>query len=218
VINNSTGGGTNGDMIKVTPEGGAEIDFEERLKGAMAGAEMCTLDCQTIVCSFDGQEILMNTSPKRSARLAQLLRDEGIKPEWEVYSLDHMLQDMSRLIEAGMDDPPHVVNLVLGADRGFQGALPYTPKILQLLVEHLPKAAVWFVSGIGPAQLPATTHAILLGGHVRVGLEDNFYYARGRLTTNEALVERAVRIIRELGCEPATPAEARAMMGLGDAA
>ena len=70
------------------------------------------------------------------------------------------------------------------------------------------------MSAIGPAQLPATTMAVLMGGHIRVGLEDNNYYARGQLATNEQLVKRAVRIIRELGAEPATPAEARGMLGL----
>jgi 3-keto-5-aminohexanoate cleavage enzyme len=214
VINNSTGGGTNGDMIRSIGGGYDEIVFEERVKGAEAGAEMCTLDAQTIICSFEDREILMNTSPRRSKELARLFQEKRIKPEWEVYSLEHMLQDMSLLIEAGYDTPPYVVNMVLGAHRGFQGALPYTPKILQIMVDFLPQKSVFFVSAIGAAQLPATTHAILLGGHIRVGLEDNFYYARGRLATNEDLVERAVRIIRELGHEPATATEAREIMGL----
>jgi uncharacterized protein (DUF849 family) len=70
------------------------------------------------------------------------------------------------------------------------------------------------VSGIGKAQFPATTHAVLAGGHVRVGLEDNIYLAPGELATNEQLVAKMVRIIRELGYEPATPTEARDMLGL----
>jgi uncharacterized protein (DUF849 family) len=82
------------------------------------------------------------------------------------------------------------------------------------MVDHLPKDSIFCVSGISTAQLPATTHAILLGGHVRVGLEDNNYYSRGRLATNEELVARTVRIIRELGAEPATATEAREMLGL----
>jgi 3-keto-5-aminohexanoate cleavage enzyme len=214
VINNSTGGGTNGDMIRPLQPGFDEISFEERIKGAGAGAEICTLDPQTIICSFDDREILMNTSPKRAEYLAKLFREKGIKPEWEVYSLDHILQDTARLIAAGYDDAPHIINIVLGADRGFQGALPYTPKILQLLVEHLPTNSIFFVAAIGTAQLPATTHAVLLGGHFRVGLEDNFYYSRGRLACNEELVARSVSIVRALGHEPATPTEARALMGL----
>jgi len=97
---------------------------------------------------------------------------------------------------------------------GFQGGYPYTPKILQMMVDHLPKDSIFCVSAIGPGQLPATTHALLLGGHIRVGLEDNNYYSRGRLARNEELVARAVRIIRELGAEPATAVEARDMLKL----
>ena len=121
---------------------------------------------------------------------------------------------MTRLIEAGYDRAPHYVNIVLNGHHGFQGTLLYTPKILQMLVEALPENCVFNVSAIGTAQLPATTHALILGGHVRVGLEDNIYYAKGELATNEQLVERTVRIIRELGHEPATPSEAREMLGL----
>jgi uncharacterized protein (DUF849 family) len=213
VLNNSTGGGINGDMVK--PIGGFwEIDFEERIKGLEAGAEMCTMDAQTFFASFGGKEIVMHTPPSRCRRLAELMIERGIKPEWEVFSLEHILQDMSTLIAAGMDESPYFCNIVLGCERGFQGALPYTPRILQTMVDHLPKDSIFCVSAIGPAQLPATTHALLLGGHVRVGLEDNLHFAAGQLATNVALVERTVRIIRELGMEPATPAEARQMMGL----
>ena len=118
------------------------------------------------------------------------------------------------LTAEGLDTRPYYCNIVLGGQRGFQGALPYTPKILQLLVEHLPDGTIWGVSGIGPTQLPATTHGLILGGHMRVGLEDNLYYSRGVLATNLQLVERAVRIITELGYEIATPAEAREILGL----
>jgi uncharacterized protein (DUF849 family) len=214
IINNSTGGGTNGDMTAPLGDDLEEILFEERLRGLEADPEMATFDCETMLTLFGGREILLNTSPSRCDVLAGRMRDKGIKPEWEVMNPAHVLQDFTRLVAAGFDEPPYYVNIVLGTDRGFQGALPYTPKILQFMVELLPPEAIFNVSAIGPAQLPATTHALVLGGHIRVGLEDNNYYARGELATNEALVARSVRIIRELGMEPATPAEARAMMGL----
>jgi uncharacterized protein (DUF849 family) len=214
IINNSTGGGTNGDMTAPLGDDLEEILFEERLRGLEADPEMATFDCETMLTLFGGREILLNTSPSRCDVLAGRMRDKGIKPEWEVMNPAHVLQDFTRLVAAGFDEPPYYVNIVLGTDRGFQGALPYTPKILQFIVELLPPEAIFNVSAIGPAQLPATTHALVLGGHIRVGLEDNNYYARGELATNEALVARSVRIIRELGMEPATPAEARAMMGL----
>ena len=215
VLNNSTGGGINGDMVHQLNNGLWEINFDERVKGMEApGAEMCTLDAQTICASFGGKEILVPTTPKRTRQLATMMRERGIKPEWEVFSLEDIVQDVNELITAGLDEPPYFVNIVLGCHRGFQGALPYTPKILQLMVDHLPKDCVFNVSAIGNAQLPATTQSLLLGGHVRVGLEDNLYYEQGQLATNIQLVERMVRIVRELGGEPATPAEARQIMGL----
>lgn len=214
VLNNSTGGGINGDMIHQLNNGLWEINFEERVKGMEApGAEMCTLDAQTICASFGGKEILVPTTPKRTRQLAEMMRARGIKPEWEVFSLEDILQDVNRAIDLGLDEPPYFINIVLGVN-AFQGALPYTPKILQMMVDHLPKDSIFNVSAIGTAQLPATTQALLLGGHVRVGLEDNLYYEQGELATNVQLVERMVRIVRELGFEPATPSEARDMMGL----
>ena len=92
--------------------------------------------------------------------------------------------------------------------------MPYGHDILASMIRLLPPQSIFCVSAIGPAQLPATTQAILLGGHVRVGLEDNNYFARGQLATNEQLVARTVRIIKELNMEVASPAEAREMLGL----
>ena len=214
IINNSTGGGINGDMVRQMPNGYHEIVWEERLKGMEAGAEMCTLDPTTINATFEGREILMNTSPSRCRFLAAEMQKKGIKPEWEVFSPTHLLQDVKSCLEAGLDSKPYFVNFVLNADKGFQGAMPYTPKVLQQMVDLMPDGAIFNVSAIGIAQLNAAVQSLLLGGHVRVGLEDNMYYSRGRLANNVELVERIVRIVREFGMEPATPAEARTIMGL----
>ena len=214
VINNSTGGGINGDMVRQAENGYWEILWEERLKGIEAGAEMCTLDPTTIVARFEGKEILMNTSPSRCRELAERMKEKGIKPEWEVFSPTHLLQDVLTNIKAGLDKPPYFINFVLGADRGFQGAMPYTPRILQQMVDLMPEGAVFNVSAIGVSQLNAGIQSLLLGGHVRVGLEDNLYYGPGKLATNVEQVERIVRIIRDMGMEPATPQEAREIMGL----
>ncbi len=214
VINNSTGGGVHGDMIAEGPNGYPEFIWEERLKGMEAGAEMCTLDATTIIASFGGKELLMHTSPLRSRQLAQMMQQRGIKPEWEVFSHSHIVQDVTELTAAGFDKPPYFVNIVLGTHKAFQNAMPYTPRVLQSMVDLLPAQSIFCVSGIGPAQLPSLANSILLGGHARTGLEDNLYYDRGELATNIQLTERAVRIIRELGYEPATPTEAREMIGL----
>lgn len=215
VINNSTGGGIHGDLPIQLNDDLWELDWNERVKGIEGvGCEMATLDSHTITATFEGREHLVTTTPKRSRWLAEEMAKRGIKPEWEVFNLGHILSDFRTLVAEGLDAAPYYCNIVLGGHRAFQSGLPYTPKILQMLVEHLPEGTVWGVSGIGPTQLPATTHGLLLGGHVRVGLEDNLYYSHGRLATNLELVERAVRIITELGHELATPAEARDMLGL----
>lgn len=214
IINNSTGGGSSGDMLIARPDGLYESSFEERLKGCDAGAEMATFDGMTFVDVHGGKEILVVTPPSRCETLVQKMVEKGIKPEWEVFSPTHILQDVRRLIDKGYDKPPYYINMVLGADKGFQGAMPYSPEILKAMVDALPPQSIWCVSAIGAAQLEATTQAMLLGGHVRVGLEDNHYYRKGELATNEQLVARTVRIAKELGLEIATPDEARAMLGL----
>lgn len=215
ILNNSTGGGVDGDMVhRIGDSEYWEISWAERLRGMEGeGVEMCTLDAQTLVASFANKEILVPTMPSRIRQLARMMKDRGIKPEWEIFGLSDLVQDVSRMIDEGLDEAPHFINIVLGA-RAFQGGLPYTPRILQMMVDHLPPNAVFNVSAIGPAQLPTALNSLLLGGHVRVGLEDNLYYAQGQLATNVQLVERLVRIVREMGYEPATPSEAREIMGL----
>lgn len=215
VLNNSTGGGINGDMVRDLRPGLQEMIFEERLKGAEAThCEMVTFDAFTCLTGFSGHHMLMMTDIDRCRIMAEHFKKKNVKPEWEVFTVAHILQHVKTLIDAGFDKPPYYVNMVLNAHVGFEGVNPYTPKILQNMVDHLPKDSIFCVSAIGQAQLPATTNAILLGGHVRVGLEDNNYYERGKLATNEMLVARTVRIIRELGMEVASPAEAREILGL----
>ena len=142
-----------------------------------------------------------------------MMKERGIKPEWECFNLSHMLDPIT-LIKEGLDEPPYIFNFVLGANKGFQGAMPFTPKVLTAMVDELPKGSIFTVSGIGPSQVPAAMGALLCGGHVRVGLEDNLYYSRGKLATNVQLVERLVRQVRDMGLEPATPSEAREMLGI----
>lgn len=215
VLNNSTGGGVDGDMVRELPNGLWEIQFEERLKGMEGeGVEMCTLDAQTVIASFKEKEILVATSPSWIRRMGQMMKERGIKPEWEVFSLHDVVQNVpDALAEEGLGDARPFVNIVIGA-RAFQGGLPYTPRLLQTMVDNLPRGSVFNVSAIGPAQLPASMNSLLLGGHVRVGLEDNLYLEHGVLATNVQLVERLVRLVREMGYEPATPGEAREIIGL----
>ncbi|MCW2349408.1 MULTISPECIES: 3-keto-5-aminohexanoate cleavage protein [Sphingobium] len=214
ILNNSTGGGNSGDMLIERPDGMFENSFEERLKGTEGGAEMCTFDGVTVVDTISGKDVLVITPPSRCETLVKAMVDKGIKPEWEVFSPDHILQDVTRLIQKGYDKPPYYINIVLGGEKGFQGAMPYSTDILDFMVKCLPPQSIWCISGIGPAQLPATTQALLLGGHVRVGLEDNHYYSRGVKATNLQLIERQVRIMNEMGIEPMSAAESRELLGL----
>ena len=215
ILNNSTGGGNSGDMLIERADGLWESDFNERLKGCDGGAEMCTFDGVTVVDTVNpNREVVVITTPTRCETLVKSILEKGAKPEWEVFSPEHILQDVTRLIRAGYDKPPYYINLVLGGEKGFQGAMPYTPEVLDFMVKQLPPQSIWCISGIGPAQLPATTQALLMGGHVRVGLEDNHYIAQGQKTNNLALVERQIRILRELGHEPMSAGEARDLLGL----
>ena len=215
ILNNSTGGGNSGDMLLERTDGLWESNFEERLKGCDGGAEMCTFDGVTVVDTVGyPKEVVVITPPSRCETLVKRILEKGAKPEWEVFSPEHILQDVTRLIQKGYDKPPYYINLVLGGEKGFQGAMPYSMEILTFMVKCLPPQSIWCVSGIGPAQLPATTQAILMGGHVRVGLEDNHYFAAGQKTDNLTLVERQVRILRELGHEPMSAGEARDVLGL----
>ncbi|MBG6116391.1 MULTISPECIES: 3-keto-5-aminohexanoate cleavage protein [unclassified Sphingobium] len=214
ITNNSTGGGVDGDIMVERPDGLWEANFEERIKGLDAGAEMATFDGFTVCATFNGRDMLVPTSPSQCDRMAEIFTERQIKPEWEVFNPAHIMQDMTRLIAKGFDKPPYYVNIVLGVDRGFQGAMPYSNDILSQMVKLLPPQAIWCVSAVGNAQVPATTQALLLGGHVRVGLEDNLMYSKGVHATNEMQVERQIRIMSELGMEPASPGEAREMIGL----
>ncbi|MGC0366281.1 3-keto-5-aminohexanoate cleavage enzyme [Rhodococcus sp. 27YEA15] len=212
VLNNSTGGGVNGDMVRTRSDGTRVVDWDARLQGLHGGADTCTLDAITAYVSSPVGEILMDTPPSRAAELAEAMRDLGIKPEWEAFSPSHLLQEI-RDLTAGTPGP-HLVNMVLGLDRTFQNAMPYSPRILQEMIDYLPENSVFSVSISGPDQLRGLTHALVLGGHVRVGIEDYPYLENGEPAENVRLVENIVSIIEKLGLQPATSEEARQILGL----
>jgi 3-keto-5-aminohexanoate cleavage enzyme len=139
------------------------------------------------------------------------MKKRGIKPELETYHPGGawVIRD---LITHGLLEKPYWIQTVMG----YQTSSFATVQHVLDLLRDFPDDTVWLCSGIGAFQLPMTTLALILGGHVRVGLEDNVYYARGHLArSNAQLVERAARLARELGREVATPAQARQMLGLG---
>jgi 3-keto-5-aminohexanoate cleavage enzyme len=211
VVNNSTGGGLTGDMVRNTDDGPV-VDRAQRLAGAGAGADTCTLDTITAYVDGPSGEVLMGTPPAFARELGRAFRAAGAKPEWEVFNPAHLLVDMPALID--LDTAPHIVNLVLNQHTTFQNALPYTPDVLRGLVALLPQGAVFSATVCGPDPLPGLVDALALGGHVRVGLEDSPFDPDGRPSTNLEQVERIVAIVREHGGEPATPAQARELLGL----
>ena len=150
-------------------------------------------------------------APETITGLAIRMRDRAIVPEWEVFDLG-MLDYAAYLRGRGLLGDPVYVNLLLGS----LGTLAATPANLALLVERLPPGATWAATGIGRFQAAVHRWAIAIGGHVRVGLEDNLWWddERTELATNPQLVERVVAIGRAMGREPATPDEVRARLGI----
>lgn len=141
--------------------------------------------------------------------LAAKMYANNIKPEIEAFDLG-MIDNAALLLKEGVLKEPLQFNLVMNV----RGSVKGTPRNLLHMIESLPEGSTFTVSGIGYSQIPMLTMSILLGGHTRTGLEDTILYDRGLLATNQMLVERVVRIAKELGREIATPDEARKTLGI----
>ena len=181
---------------------GVALTFEGDLK-----PDMASLTCGSM--NFPDQASV--NAPQTIVELARRMKDWGIKPEVEVFE-PGMINYARHLIRKNLLDEPIYVNILLGN----LGTSPATAVSLSHMLNLLPEGSVWSVAGIGRYQLTANALALAMGGHVRVGLEDNPYYDWGERTpaTNRMLVERVVRIAGELGRPPATPQQAREMIGL----
>lgn len=168
--------------------------------------DICSLDVATM--NF-GEHAFVNV-PGDLRQMAKRIVDAGVKPELEVFDLGHIRLARQLLDDGSLPRPPFF-QLCLGVPWGA----PAEARVMELMRDMLPDDAVWSAFGIGPRQFPMVAESVRLGGQVRVGLEDNLYMERGVLAeSNAALVERAVKIVREEGAEPATPAEAREILGL----
>ena len=179
---------------------------EERLDPIKLKPEMASLTAGTI--NF-GDGVFYNP-PEVLTEFAASMKENGIKPELEIFDAG-MVANALRLQKKGFINPPLHFDLVLGVP----GALPASLKNLMFLVDSLPREATWSVAGIGRHQLPMAVCAMMLGGHVRVGLEDNIFYRKGELSEgNVPLVERVVRLAEEFEREIASPDETRSMLGL----
>ncbi len=170
--------------------------------------EICTLDCGTLNFG-DGQSIMVQT-PTQLRQQAALIKSYGVKPEMEIFDSGN-LWFANQLVKEGLIAGAPLYQLCLGIPWGA----PYNTETMAYQKSQLPEGAIWASFGIGRNQMPAVAQAVLLGGHVRVGLEDNLYLEKGVLATNGALVEKAVKLIEMLGTKVATPDEGRAILGLG---
>jgi len=201
-------------VIQDTTGGAPGMSVEERMRSLEARPEMASLNMGTAVIDWKGQENVFSNTLSDIEYAAKKMLDYGIKPEMEVYN-QAMLHNVEHLIKKNLLTKPYYINFVMGMTNVLQGAVKYTPKTLMFLIEQLPAGSIYNVTGIGSNQLPATTLSLLLGGNLRVGFEDNIFYSKGVLAkSNAELVERAVRLARELQREIATPDEAREMLGM----
>lgn len=193
-------------IIQFSTGGAVGESIEKRIAPLALKPDMGSFNLGTI--NF-GEEVFVNTfSDMRSLSMA--FKNHNIVPEYEIYDAGH-IDNLKKLIKEGVVNPPYHCQFVLGVP----GALSGDVDALLYLVQKLPSESYWAVAGIGRFELPIAVHSILMGGHVRVGLEDNIYYSRGRLArSNAELVDRIARIARELGREVATPDEARQILDL----
>lgn len=194
-------------IVQVSTGGAVGMSNDERLQPLQLNPEMATLDCGT--CNFGGDEIFVNTE-NMIKDFAEKMNARNVKPEIEVF--DKGMVDMAiRLHNKGYIKAPMHFDFVMGVNGGISAEA----RDLVFMVGSIPAGSTWTVAGVGRNQFPMAVMGILMGGHVRVGFEDNVYLKKGvPAASNGELVEKVVRLAKELGREIATPAEARAILGL----
>lgn len=197
-------------LIQISTGGAVGVSFEDRMAPLQLKPDMATLNAGTL--NF-GDEVFIN-SPTDIIRLSEYFKETGVAPEIEVYE-SGMIDVIAKLAKKGIitHSPLHL-QFVLGVPGGMSGK----PKNVLYMAEHLKQeipTATWGVAGIGRWQLPCAMMAMTMGGHIRVGFEDNvFYHKRVLAESNEQLVARIARIAKEVGRPLATPAQTREILGL----
>jgi uncharacterized protein (DUF849 family) len=214
ILNITTGPGgrfvPSADDPKVYGPGTTLMVPEQRVEHiALLKPEICTLDLNTM---NSGREVVINT-PGNVRRMAKVIREAGVKPEIELFDSGDIAL-LNDLVTDGTLDPAPLCSIVMGVKYGFQPG----PETVLYARGLLPPKATWTAFGIGRTTFPMAVQSLLAGGHVRVGLEDAVYIARGELApSNAALVAKVRRLVEELGATVATPQEARGLLGLGKA-
>jgi uncharacterized protein (DUF849 family) len=171
--------------------------------------EIGSLDCGSL--NFD--EALYGTTPSYLRQMAREYRRHSVRPEIEVFELGH-IELAKQLLAEGLIEEPALFQLCLGIRYGA----PATTQAMQAMRDALPRGVHWSAFGVGRMQMPMVAQAVLLGGNVRVGLEDNLYLDKGVTATNGQLVERACRIVESLGVRVLSSRQTREHLGLSEAA
>ncbi|MFT3760995.1 3-keto-5-aminohexanoate cleavage protein [Thauera sp.] len=211
IVNLTTGAGArfipSDDTANTVGEGSNLRTPAERARHIAAlRPEICSLDMGSL--NF-GKGALINIQ-KHIETIAAVIHEAGVKPELEVFDTGHIAL-AKHMIGQGLIEPNPLWQLVMGVPWGA----PADPDMLMAMRNLLPAGANWAAFGIGPKEYPMLAQSALLGGHVRVGLEDNLYIEKGvQATSNAQLVEKGINVLKTLGFEPATPAQAREMLGL----
>jgi uncharacterized protein (DUF849 family) len=195
--------------LPLDPAGTDLVGAQERLAHVEAlMPEICTLDCGTMNFAAGGDYVMAN-SPEMLRAMARRIQSLGVRPELEVFDTGQLVM-VKDLIDEGLIDDPVVIQLCMGIRYGA----PDDPGTLLTLVNALPAGAVFSAFSIGRMQLPYVAMAVLAGGHVRVGLEDNLYLGPGQKATNGELVERATTILNAMNVRVLGPEEVRERLAL----
>ena len=192
-------------ILQISTGGRAGLAYETRCDRLKLRPEMASLTTGSV----NFPDSVYENSLSLIEALARDMIHYGIKPEMEIFDLA-MIANAMDLVQKSLAVPPLHFDFVMG----LKGAMPASIENLVHLKNSIPRDATWTVAAIGASQLVMGIHAILMGGHVRVGLEDNLYYKKGELATNERLIERIVKLAGEVGREVATPDEARKILHL----
>ena len=169
--------------------------------------EICTLDCGTM--NFSLGDYVMTNTPSTLRAMARKVQALGVRPELEVFDTGHLVF-VKQLLKEGLIDAPCMIQLCLGIPYGA----PDDPTTLMAMVQNMPPGAVFSAFSIGRNQLPYAALAPIVGGNVRVGLEDNLFLDKGALATNARLVERAATLVTAMGGRVLSPAEVRTRLNL----
>lgn len=198
-------------VVQLSTGGSVHDAYEARLRVLEAGPDSCSLTCGTV--NF-GDDVFMNPW-HLMVDLYRQAQEREVVPEFELFDLGHVAA-LRRLIDThGL---PYGGRVHVDFVTGVPGGMPGTPEALVAGVQMLPpEVTSWSATGIGRSHLPIAATALAMGGHLRVGMEDNLMYGRGRpVTGNTELVERAARLAREMARPPLTPEETRSLLGVKD--